>query len=83
MHKEFYGSTTVGEKGQIVVPAEARKVMGLKKGDKLLVFGMGSDMIAFSKISHMEKMVSHLTQKLETIRTAIKKSGVKKTGASK
>ncbi len=34
----FYGSVTVGERGQVVVPAEARKRHGLQPGDKLLVF---------------------------------------------
>ena len=48
--KRFYGATTVGEKGQTVIPAEAREAMKLKKGDKLLVFGMGCDMITFSKL---------------------------------
>ena len=34
---EFQGSTTVGERGQIVLPAEMRKKHGIKPGDKLLV----------------------------------------------
>jgi AbrB family looped-hinge helix DNA binding protein len=34
----FYGSVTVGERGQVVIPAEARKVHGVHVGDKLLVF---------------------------------------------
>ena len=34
---EFQGSTTVGERGQIVLPAELRKKHGIKPGDKLLV----------------------------------------------
>lgn len=33
----FYGSVTVGERGQIVIPAEAREELGIKPGDKLLV----------------------------------------------
>ncbi|MCC6685546.1 MAG: AbrB/MazE/SpoVT family DNA-binding domain-containing protein [Fimbriimonadaceae bacterium] len=33
----FYGSVTVGERGQVVIPAEARTEMGIKPGDKLLV----------------------------------------------
>jgi AbrB family looped-hinge helix DNA binding protein len=33
----FYGSTTVGEKGQIVLPIKLRKDFRIKKGDKLLV----------------------------------------------
>lgn len=34
----FYGSVTIGERGQIVIPAEARKHYSLSPGDKLLVF---------------------------------------------
>jgi AbrB family looped-hinge helix DNA binding protein len=37
--KRFYGSVTVSERGQIVIPAEARKDFNIKAGDKLLVFG--------------------------------------------
>lgn len=33
----FYGSVTVGERGQIVIPAEARGELGFQPGDKLLV----------------------------------------------
>ena len=71
----FYGTTTVGEKGQVVIPQEARELMKLEKGDKLLVFGMGGDMIAFSKLSHFEKFEKHLSSKLEDIRNIIKKNG--------
>lgn len=34
---EFYGSVTVGERGQIVIPAEARAELKYAPGDKLLV----------------------------------------------
>jgi AbrB family looped-hinge helix DNA binding protein len=34
----FYGSVTVGERGQVVIPAEARIELGINSGDKLLVF---------------------------------------------
>ncbi|MBP7887082.1 MAG: AbrB/MazE/SpoVT family DNA-binding domain-containing protein [Candidatus Marinimicrobia bacterium] len=37
--KKFYGSITVSERGQIVIPADARKDFIIKTGDKLLVFG--------------------------------------------
>ena len=36
---KFYGAVTVGERGQIVIPIEARKELGLEPGNKLLVFG--------------------------------------------
>jgi AbrB family looped-hinge helix DNA binding protein len=37
--KKFYGSVTVSERGQIVIPAEGRKDFNIGAGDKLLVFG--------------------------------------------
>jgi len=33
----FYGAVTVGERGQIVIPAEARHELGFAAGDKLLI----------------------------------------------
>jgi AbrB family looped-hinge helix DNA binding protein len=33
----FYGSATVGERGQIVIPAEARAEIGFAPGDKVLI----------------------------------------------
>ena len=72
--EQFYGTTTVGKKGQVVIPSEAREAMGLKRGDKLLVFGMGCDMVAFSKLSKVEQFVLHLSRRLDAIREVIKKS---------
>ena len=75
--KKFYGTATLGEKGQIVIPAEARKSMTLKKGDKLLVFGFGNDIISFSKLSGLEKFASVLSERLKSVREIIKKGGNK------
>lgn len=36
---KFYGSTTVGERGQVVIPAEARRDLQITPTTKLLVFG--------------------------------------------
>jgi len=33
----FFGAVTVGERGQIVIPAEARAELSIESGDKLLV----------------------------------------------
>jgi AbrB family looped-hinge helix DNA binding protein len=33
----FVGTVTVGERGQIVIPAEARHALGISAGDKLLI----------------------------------------------
>ena len=37
--KYFFGSVSVGERGQIVIPKEAREVFNINSGDKLLVLG--------------------------------------------
>ena len=34
-----FGTVTVGEKGQIVIPVKARRVFGIKPGDSLMVLG--------------------------------------------
>jgi AbrB family looped-hinge helix DNA binding protein len=37
--KHLFGLVTVGDKGQIVIPARARKVFNLQPGDQLMVLG--------------------------------------------
>lgn len=71
-HKHFYGTTTLGEKGQVVVPAEARKAMGLKTGDKLLVFGMSKSMVALAKFEQLEHIAEKLSHRLEGLRKILK-----------
>lgn len=34
---KFFGKVPVGTKGQIVIPAEARKEMNIKPGDSLII----------------------------------------------
>lgn len=36
---KLYGTTTIGSKGQVVIPVEARKDLQLKPGDQLVVMG--------------------------------------------
>ncbi len=33
-----YGAVTVGERGQLVIPAQLRKAFNIKSGDQLMVF---------------------------------------------
>jgi len=35
---KVYGAVTVGERGQLVIPAELRKAISIKSGDQLMVF---------------------------------------------
>ena len=65
----FFGTTTIGEKGQVVIPAEIRKKLKLKKGVKLIVFARDQGMIGLSKVSSIEKFASQLSE----VRHLIKK----------
>ena len=53
--KKFYGSVTISERGQIVIPAEARKDFNMAHGDKLLVFGDLKTGLWVTTFSVMEK----------------------------
>ena len=37
--KYFFGVVKVGDKGQIVIPKDARKIYGIKPGDTLMMLG--------------------------------------------
>lgn len=47
--KHMFGIVTVGEKGQIVIPAKARKVFDIQPGERLLVLGDEAQGIAIVK----------------------------------
>lgn len=47
--KYIFGVCKVGEKGQIVIPKEAREVFGIKPGDSLLMLGDVKSGIALVK----------------------------------
>ena len=47
--KHLFGMVTVGDKGQIVIPAKARKLFDIKPGDQLVVLGDDAQGIALMK----------------------------------
>lgn len=47
--KHMFGSVKVGDKGQIVIPARARKVFDIQPGDNLIVLGDEEQGIAIIK----------------------------------
>ena len=47
--KHMFGVVTVGDKGQIVIPAKARKIFDINPGDNLIVLGDEGQGIALIK----------------------------------
>ena len=76
-HGSFFGSVTLGERGQVVIPVKARKAFGLKKGDTLLVLGMGKRLITFIKADQIKKLAAHLADKLSSLEEILVKENLK------
>jgi len=73
---EFYGNTTVGERGQIVLPADLREKFKIKPGDKLLVLGgeeMGSWGVLLVKAEVLSLMLERFGESIEQIAKEAKK----------
>ena len=47
--KHIFGTARVGEKGQIVIPKEARELFGIRPGDTLLILGDEENGILISR----------------------------------
>lgn len=60
----FYGSTVVGERGQIVIPKEAREEFGLKPGDTLIVLGHPGKGMMLAKAEALREFAKNLLEKL-------------------
>lgn len=67
------GTTTVGPKGQVVIPVEAREKMGLNPGDKVIVLYMEEHKtVSFISEPEMQgiinKMGSHLSMMSDSLK---------------
>lgn len=64
----FYGAVTVGERGQVVIPAEARASLGIKPGDKLIVMRHPlHDALMISRLESMQSFIVEFGQMVEQV----------------
>ena len=64
--KYFFGLVKVGEKGQIVIPKQARDVFEIKPGDTLLVLGDIQQGLALVRSEKAIALTEHLLGALQT-----------------
>ena len=70
--KKLYGTATVGTKGQVVIPSDAREELGIKTGDRLYVVGSTSKrFIGFIKEEQLRHLIEHITDNIETYKAAL------------
>lgn len=60
--KHIFGMVTVGDKGQIVIPAKARKLFKISSGDRLVVLGDESQGIAIIKADSFLQMANMISK---------------------
>jgi len=69
----FYGSTTVGERGQIVLPVKLRNELKISKGDKLLVIvDPHGSRINLINPDTMSKFLDMMSKNINQMKTKIK-----------
>ena len=62
--KYIFGTAKVGERGQIVIPKEAREIMGIHPGDTLLILGDEKQGLAIVNLN--SEALARLTAEEET-----------------
>lgn len=68
-NKKLYGTATVGTKGQVVIPADAREELGINSGDRLYVVGSPEGkFLGLLKEEALETIVQALTMQVEAFR---------------
>lgn len=73
--KKLYGTATVGTKGQIVIPSDARDELGIEPGDKLYIAGSASKKVLFClKEEQLQELIQKLTGDVDAAKQLINKS---------
>ena len=65
-NRRFYGTVTVGDRGQVVIPIKARKELGIQPGDILFVItGPYRRAVTMVKGDSLKKIAERIMQELE------------------
>ena len=63
--RHIFGTAKVGEKGQIVIPKDARQIFGVQPGDTLLILGDAESGIIVSKPELVRDAAARVFQNLD------------------
>jgi len=70
-----FGSTVVGPRGQVVIPVEARKELGLDVGARLLVFSHSAGRgLLFVKVEAVEDLLNHISHQMNEFAQFLKEA---------
>ena len=70
---KFYGSVTVGERGQVAIPIEARRDLKIEPNTKLLVLsGPGKKALMFIEADSVTEFIANATARLSHFEEMLK-----------
>ena len=73
---EVYGTVTIGQRGQVVIPIKARKALKIKQGDQLIVMSGPpgkSDIISFIPAKRISDFLKHFETRIEALKKELLK----------
>ena len=63
--QRVFGTAKVGDRGQIVIPKEAREFFGIEPGDTLLILGKSETGLIVSKPETLNNLANEIFQTME------------------
>jgi len=76
-----FGTAVLGPRGQLVIPMEARKELGIDTGSRLLVFGhFGGRGLIFIKAKAAEELLNIMSSRLVEVTELVKKNIISDVG---
>ena len=64
-NQRVFGTAKVGDRGQIVIPKEAREFFGIEPGDTLLILGKSETGLIVSKPDTLNNLADEIFQTVE------------------
>ena len=64
-NQRVFGTAKVGDRGQIVIPKEARDFFGIEPGDTLLILGKSESGLIVSKPETLNNLADEIFQTVE------------------
>ena len=79
-HPEVYGTVTIGQRGQVVIPMKARKALGIKQGDQLIVMSgpPGKKDISLIPVRRVAEFLGDFEEHLSRLKKELEGSKSKK-----
>ena len=63
--QRVFGTAKVGDRGQIVIPKEAREFFGIQPGDTLLILGKNETGLIVTKPETLHNLANQIFQSVE------------------